>query len=56
MFLRIDSPQDGGVHIVGIHRGQFPASGLRVFAPIGNVHLDLGPNNTWDTCDPTFNC
>ena len=56
VFVRDESDPDD-VHIVGMHWGRHPDDlSLRVYSPIGNIYLDLGMHDTWDTCAPEFYC
>ena len=54
VFEITNSPQQNDVKLLGILWG---ASGNQfMYSPIGNIYMDLGPNLTWDSCDPSQNC
>ena len=56
IFVRDESDPDD-VHIIGMHWGRHPDDfSKRVYSPIGNIYLDLGMHDTWDTCAPEFYC
>lgn len=55
IFIR-DTGNPDQVHIVGIHWGKDLSDGSGVYSYIGQVYLDLGQADSWDTCDPQFGC
>ena len=58
VFAVTDSPNTGDVQLLGITWASNTSVNPTVmwFSPVGNIYLDLGRGDTWNSCDPSIGC